>query len=77
MGLNVLRKKVVEEIPQADTAILPCTNEDCNGWMRDNFAFEQEPVCAHCSSPMVSGTKMLPLVVNDHPIKMLKKGTLI
>lgn len=35
-------KKVVEEIPQADTAIWSCTNEDCNGWMRDNFAFEQE-----------------------------------
>ncbi|GIO63077.1 cold-shock protein [Paenibacillus cellulositrophicus] len=70
-------KKVVEEIPEADTLIWSCVNDGCNGWMRDNFAFETEPVCVQCNSPMVSSMKVLPLVVNDHPTKMLKKGTLI
>ncbi|WP_397311123.1 cold-inducible protein YdjO-related protein [Paenibacillus darwinianus] len=33
-------------------------------WMRDDFSFEQEPLCSHCGAPMVKSTKMLPLLVN-------------
>ncbi|GAB6991173.1 cold-shock protein [Paenibacillus pini] len=70
-------KKVIEEIPEAETVIWSCENEGCNGWMRDNFAFEQEPICTQCQSTMVSSVKTLPLVINDHQTKMLRKGTLI
>lgn len=58
------RKKTFEEIPEELTAIWSCTNEDCNGWMRDNFSLDEVPVCHLCQSPMVSGTKMLPQLVN-------------
>ncbi|CAM3304332.1 cold-shock protein [Paenibacillus lupini] len=58
------RKKIQEEIPEAVTKIWSCTSDDCNGWMRDNFSFDQTPTCLLCHSPMISGEKMLPLIVN-------------
>ncbi|UVI30773.1 cold-shock protein [Paenibacillus spongiae] len=60
------RKKPLEEIPEEVTAIWSCTNDGCNGWMRDNFAFESEPACPLCSSSMVSSTKTLPSLVNHN-----------
>lgn len=72
------QKKPVEEIPLADTAIWACQNDGCKGWMRDNFAFETTPTCVICHSPMVSDTRMLPLLVNSNSnMKSLKPGTLI
>ncbi|MBW7476055.1 cold-shock protein [Paenibacillus oenotherae] len=72
------RKKSLEEIPEELTAIWSCSNEGCNSWMRDNFAFEAVPTCRQCSSPMVSSTKMLPLLVNTNSNqKALKKGVQI
>ncbi|CAH1218082.1 hypothetical protein PAECIP111893_04357 [Paenibacillus plantiphilus] len=72
------RKKSFEEIPEELTAIWSCSNEGCNSWMRDNFAFETVPTCRQCSSPMVSSTKMLPLLVNTNSNqKTLKKGVQI
>ncbi|MDQ0089347.1 hypothetical protein J2T12_002759 [Paenibacillus anaericanus] len=72
------RKKTLEEIPEESTPVWSCSSEDCNGWMRDNFAFDYTPVCPLCSSEMVKGTKMLPQLVNtnsDH--KSLPKGVKI
>lgn len=72
------RKKSFEDIPEELTAIWSCTNEGCNGWMRDNFAFEAVPTCRQCESPMERGTKMLPLLVNtNQDQKSLKKGVQI
>lgn len=72
------RKKSLEEIPQADTTVWSCTKEGCNGWIRDNFAFEHIPTCRLCSSPMVADTKLLPLIVNSNgDLKAIKKGTRI
>lgn len=69
------RKKSLEEIPEEMTAIWLCTKEDCNGWMRDNFAFEAVPTCRQCQSPMVSSMKMLPPLINTNQNqKFLKKG---
>jgi hypothetical protein len=71
-------KKPLEELPQESTEIWACTNEDCKGWMRDNFAFEHNPTCRLCSSPMVKETRMLPLLVNSNgDLKSLKKGVQI
>ncbi|GGA31227.1 cold-shock protein [Paenibacillus physcomitrellae] len=69
------RKKTLEEIPQELTSIWSCTSDGCNGWMRDNFAFDYTPVCPLCSASMEKGTKVLPLLVNNNGnIKDLKKG---
>ncbi|GIO56150.1 cold-shock protein [Paenibacillus cellulositrophicus] len=72
------RKKSMEEIPEENTAIWSCTKEGCKGWMRDNFAFEHEPTCRLCNSPMVRDTKMLPVLNNSSADqKSAKKGVKI
>ncbi|WP_223068063.1 cold-shock protein [Paenibacillus caui] len=72
------RKKTFEEIPEEPTPIWSCTNESCNGWMRDNFTFDYTPVCPLCSASMEKGTKVLPLLVNNNTeMKALKKGVSI
>ncbi|UUZ81011.1 cold-shock protein [Paenibacillus sp. P26] len=72
------RKKPLEEVPYENTPIWSCTKEDCKGWMRDNFAFEHEPTCPLCSSPMVRETKMLPQLINmKTDSKSLKYGVRI
>ncbi|WP_027086086.1 cold-shock protein [Cohnella panacarvi] len=58
------RKKTFEEIPEEMTAIWSCESEGCNGWMRDNFSLEAIPTCHVCQTPMVSGMRMLPQLVN-------------
>lgn len=69
------RKKQLEEIPEQPTAVWQCTKEGCNGWMRDEFAFEVVPTCIQCDSEMQRGTRMLPLLVNtSSDPKSLKKG---
>jgi len=61
-----LRKPQPEETPQELTDIWNCSNDGCNGWMRADFAFESEPVCILCKSPMEKGTKMLPPLVDSN-----------
>ncbi|AHV95174.1 cold-shock protein [Paenibacillus sabinae] len=61
------RKRPLDNIPEELTAIWSCTNESCNGWMRDNFVFLVQPTCSICQSPMEKGEKMLPAVVNTSP----------
>lgn len=62
------RNKHSEELPKENTLIWSCTNDGCKGWMRENFAFENKPVCFLCKSPMVSDMKMLPLLVNSNDL---------
>ncbi|WP_274648643.1 cold-shock protein [Paenibacillus humicola] len=61
------RKKPMEEIAEEMTAIWSCTNETCNGWMRDNFSFSSNPTCPQCQSPMEKGEKKLAVLVNTNP----------
>lgn len=58
------RKKQDEELVKESTAVWTCEQEDCKGWMRDNFSFEDEPKCPICSSSMKRDTKMLPVLAN-------------
>jgi len=58
------RKKPPEEILEEMTAIWSCSNEDCNGWMRDNFTLSIAPTCPRCQSEMVKGERMLETIVN-------------
>ncbi|UJF36490.1 cold-inducible protein YdjO-related protein [Paenibacillus hexagrammi] len=58
--------------------IWSCTKEGCKGWMRDNFAFETQPLCCLCSSPMVRNMKLLPQLINsNNDLKALKRGVRI
>ncbi|MFD1775460.1 cold-shock protein [Paenibacillus rhizophilus] len=69
------RKKPLEEIPEENTAVWSCTNDDCNGWMRDNFSFDVAPTCPLCHAPMEQGMRMLPQLFNSNgDPKSLKKG---
>ncbi|PAK47428.1 cold-shock protein [Paenibacillus sp. 7541] len=71
-------RKRLEDIPQEATAIWSCIQEDCNGWIRDNFAFAEVPTCHQCQSPMKRSMSELPVLVNKREDqKFLKKGVQI
>ncbi|RRJ63241.1 hypothetical protein EHV15_10160 [Paenibacillus oralis] len=61
------RKRLTSDLPEEMTMIWSCTNEKCNGWMRDNFVFLAQPKCAQCNSFMEKGEKMLPVLANTSP----------
>ncbi|HDR4470788.1 TPA: cold-shock protein, partial [Bacillus thuringiensis] len=46
------RKNDVAEVPPEQTPVWECESEDCLGWMRKNFSFEEEPKCPLCKSSM-------------------------
>lgn len=68
------RKKLPEELTYEETAVWCCTQTDCKGWMRDDFAFEDEPACRLCGHSMTRGTRLLPLLQNGLIDSKLKKG---
>lgn len=49
-----------EPVPEVETTVWSCTNDDCSGWMRDNYSFEETPKCPLCHSEMVKETRILP-----------------
>lgn len=49
-----------EPLPEVETNIWACTNEECQGWMRESFSFDAEPACPLCSSEMEKEVRMLP-----------------
>jgi hypothetical protein len=53
-------RKPREPVPEVDTQIWSCTNDECTGWMRDAFSFEDQPTCPLCQSGMTRETKVLP-----------------
>ncbi|MFK7693018.1 cold-shock protein [Paenibacillus sp. HJGM_3] len=67
MHLYYSRKRPFEDLPVEVTAIWSCPNENCKGWMRDNFTFSIAPVCAQCQSEMVKCERMLAALENTSP----------
>lgn len=57
-------KKAVEPIEEEETDVWACDNDDCACWMRDNFSFEESPICPLCQSKMSKDTRMLPVLQN-------------
>lgn len=55
-------RKPSEPIPEELTVVWKCCQDECIGWMRDKFSFENIPVCPLCSSVMTKDTMMLPIV---------------
>ncbi|XEC94768.1 cold-shock protein [Paenibacillus tarimensis] len=64
------RRKPQEDIPEEISTIWSCSNEKCNGWMRDNFTFSNLPKCPKCLSVMTKGEKMISVLVNTSPIQI-------
>lgn len=62
------RKKPIEDVQEEMTLVWSCTNENCNGWMRDNFTFSDQPVCPQCQSKMEKTTRKLAVVENKSPL---------
>ncbi|MDO3410042.1 cold-shock protein [Saccharibacillus sp. CPCC 101409] len=58
------RKKMSDDVPEEETAVWVCGKEECKGWMRDNFSFDDVPVCPICSSPMQKSVRKLPVLAN-------------
>lgn len=58
-------KKNMEPVLEEQTTVWNCTTDNCSCWMRENFSFEESPICPVCKSSMVRGTKMLPSLVNN------------
>ncbi|MEE8673501.1 MAG: cold-shock protein, partial [Heyndrickxia faecalis] len=44
------------------TTVWACTNDDCNGFMRENFTFEEKPHCPLCHSDMKKEVRVLPVI---------------
>ncbi|MFS0724638.1 cold-shock protein [Paenibacillus sp. 1P07SE] len=63
--MYISRKKSTEEIPNELTTIWSCTKDDCNGWMRDGFSFEEFPICPQCHSSMIRSEKSLPVLLDS------------
>ncbi|MHA7965366.1 cold-shock protein [Paenibacillus sp. CAU 1782] len=61
------RKRLIEDLPQEKTTVWSCSNEKCNGWMRENFVFSDQPKCIQCNSLMEKGEKMLSVLINTSP----------
>ncbi|MBD2844791.1 cold-shock protein [Paenibacillus sp. IB182496] len=55
-------KKNVEPTPEEETAVWSCSSEGCTCWMRDDFSFQTRPLCPICDSPMIEGSKLLPVL---------------
>jgi hypothetical protein len=58
-------RRVEEPVPEAATEVWSCTNEECNGWMRDNFTLASgDPICPLCQSAMIKEERILPILIN-------------
>ncbi len=68
------RKRSLEDLPKAVTDVWSCSKEDCNGWIRDDYSFEDVPVCRQCKSPMIRSRKEVPILTSsDHTWKTSNK----
>ncbi|TFJ94307.1 cold-shock protein [Lentibacillus salicampi] len=49
-----------QPVPEVETNVWSCTNEDCAGWMRESFSFNEEPECPLCHASMEKEVRVLP-----------------
>lgn len=49
-----------EPVQEVETSVWSCTKEDCQGWMRESFSFEDEPSCPLCHSEMAKEVRVIP-----------------
>src|SRR5699024_357160 len=59
-GFMAFQRGPKEPVQEVETNIWSCTNESCQGWMRESFTVEKEPACPLCESEMALEVKVLP-----------------
>ncbi|HLQ70784.1 MAG TPA: cold-shock protein [Bacillota bacterium] len=57
MSFSRSRKEPISEV---ETSVWACIGDNCNGWMRASYSFEEEPKCPLCQSSMKQEIRMLP-----------------
>lgn len=61
------RKKNEELLPKEQTEVWECESEDCIGWMRKDFSYENHQNCPLCGHKMGAGERLLEkLPPNSH-----------
>jgi len=60
------RKKDQEPLPKEQTMIWECKSEECNGWMRKNFSYENRQKCPLCGHKMRVEKRLLDASPNPH-----------
>ncbi len=56
------RRGPQEPIPEEETVVWACTNEECTCWMRDAFSTEEKSICPICKSEMAKRDRVLPVI---------------
>lgn len=49
-----------EPVNNVETNVWACINDDCQGWMREDYSFDKEPICPICQSQMEKEVRVLP-----------------
>lgn len=49
-----------EPLPEVETNVWSCTNNECQGWMRESFSLQSEPDCPLCQFEMEQEIRILP-----------------
>ena len=60
------RKKNQEPLPKEQIEIWECESEECNGWMRKNFSYQNHQKCPLCGHKMRTGERLLDASPNPH-----------
>lgn len=58
--MKYFRKKDTPIANDVETEVWKCTSSECLGWMRVEFALEDQPTCPLCQAGMVQDVKMVP-----------------
>jgi hypothetical protein len=51
-----------EPVPEVETSVWSCTSDSCQGWMREEFTFGENPECPLCHSEMEKEVRVLPVI---------------
>ncbi|WP_408021942.1 MULTISPECIES: cold-shock protein [Siminovitchia] len=62
LAIMAYRRGPQEPVPEEETIVWSCTNEQCSCWMRDAFSSENKTICPICKSEMEQETRVLPVI---------------
>ncbi|RCW74756.1 cold-shock protein [Saliterribacillus persicus] len=49
-----------EPVNEVETKVWSCVSDDCAGWMREAYSFDEEPKCPLCKSEMKREVRVIP-----------------
>lgn len=60
-------KRNQEPLAQEQTEVWECTVEDCKGWMRKDFSYDNHQKCPLCGNYMEAGERLINKIpLNPH-----------